>query len=145
MIENNELDQLQPEGAVVKVGDETIIVTPIRVKELTAFTKAVAPILETIKEVELENLMIILLMNHTETIIRAVAIGIRRDMDFVNKLDIDDLVALGNAVLEVNIDFFILRVLPALKQGRLHLMDMIAQRRDGQKSTLTSDATGLEA
>lgn len=145
MTENNELEQLQPEGIVVDVGNETLTITPIRVKELAAFTKAVAPMLQTIQEADPDHLMTILLMNHTEAIIRAVAIGIRRDMDLVNNLDIDDLVKLGNAVLEVNIDFFIQKVLPALQQGRAHLMDMLAKAQDGQKSTLPSGAAASEA
>lgn len=145
MTENNELEQLQPQSVVVKVRAEAVIVTPILVKELAAFTKAVASMLQTIQEADPDNLMTILLMSHTEAIIRAIAIGIRRDMDFVNNLDIDDLVKLGNAVLEVNIDFFIQRVLPALQQGRAHLMDMLAKAQDGQKSTLPFGAAALEA
>lgn len=145
MTENNELEELQPIGKVVQVQAEILTITPIRVKELAAFTKAVAPMLATIQEADINSLMTILLMNHTEAIIRAVAIGIRRDPDFVSNLGVDELVALGEAVLEVNVDFFIQRVLPALQQSRARLMGMIAREWDGQTSTSPSGVTASVA
>lgn len=143
--EHNELAVLTPPMIKVTAGSEVIAVTPIKVKELTAFAQALSPILQTLNEAGQDGqagLMVALLMNHTEAVIRAVAIGIRRDIEFVNNLEIDELIKLGNAVTEVNVDFFIQWMLPAIRQGLGRIISMAgSSQADGWNSTLSSGET----
>ncbi|MXS85292.1 hypothetical protein ABO04_05000 [Nitrosomonas sp. HPC101] len=139
-VSHSDLDDLIPPVIEVSVAGEVIAVTPIKVKELTAFAQAIAPLLQALGGGVGQNWADLnistLLMNHTDTVIRAVAIGIRREVEFVNNLDIDELIKLGNAVVEVNVDFFIQKVLPEIKQGVGRIVSMAEQHNhaDGQSS-----------
>lgn len=145
---NAELSDLIPPVIEVSVAGEVIAVTPIKVRELMAFTQAISPILKVlVKESDQDwaGLNISeLLMNHTDEVIRAVAIGIRREVEFVNDLDIDELIKLGNVVFEVNIDFFIRKVLPEMGQvvGRIVSMTKRHSQAAGRSLTLPSGEMG---
>lgn len=138
---SNELAVLTPPVIEVVVGGEVITVTPIKVRELMAFAQAVSPILKMLNEADQDwaglNVST-LLMNHTEAVIRTVAIGIRRDIEFINDLGIDELVKLSNAVIEVNVDFFIQRVLPAIRQGFGRIASMAESSQAGGQSSISS-------
>lgn len=117
--EVNELEQLTENAQSIEVhaGGENIYVSPIKVKELSLFIKAVTPMLDTINQADRDDLVTELLIHHTDSLIKAVSIGVRKSEDFVNELDIDELIDLATAVIEVNTDFFIQRVLPKVTQG----------------------------
>lgn len=109
-VSHSDLADLIPPVIEVSVAGEVIAVTPIKVRELMAFSQAIAPLLQALGGGAGQNWADLnistLLMNHTDAVIRAVAIGIRREVEFINNLDIDELIKLGNAVVEVNVDFY---------------------------------------
>lgn len=90
-------------------------VTPIRVKELPAFIAAVEPLLAMAGSGFDVPAM---LVKNSEAVIAATAIGLRIPRDQIDTLGLDDLVAAALAVIEVNADFFVRRVQPALMQAQ---------------------------
>lgn len=137
----SEIEQLVVDTPAIEVraGGEIIRVSPIKVKELTLFMRAVQPMLDMINEMDRDNLIAMLLVQHTDSLIKSVSIGIRKREDFVNDLDIDELIDLATAVIEVNTDFFIQRVLPKVTQG----IERLGSRMNylgGLNSTSVSEA-----
>lgn len=137
----NELEQLVGDTPAIEVraGGETIRVSPIKVRELSPFMKAVEPMLAMIDRTDRNQLVTDLLVQHTDSLIRAVAIGVRKSEDFINALDIDELIELAAVVIEVNTDFFIQRVLPKVAQGTERLESRM-NNLGGLNSTSVSEA-----
>lgn len=133
---NNELAILTPVGVEVTAGGETIMVTPIKVKELNAFLAAIQPVLGDLTQKEID--VMALMLKSPDSVIKATAIGCRKPLDWVDELDIDELARLALAVIEVNTDFFIRKVLPAVQTGWQNLIAKL----DGQNLTFSLDKPG---
>jgi len=105
----DELDQLSPAPVMVLAGGCSLEITPIRVRELAAFSRAVQPVAAALAAgADIASL----LADHADAVIDAAAIGARVERDFVLDLGLDELVDLAGAVLTVNVDFFVRRLLP---------------------------------
>lgn len=104
------LETMIPQPVVVSAGGREIAVTPIRVRELPAFMRAVEPIIGMIAA---GGDMAALLAHNADAVIEATAIGARVERGFVDELELDELLGMAAAVLEVNADFFVQRLLPA--------------------------------
>lgn len=126
---NNELAVLTPVGVEVTAGGETIAITPIKVKELNALLAAIQPVLGDLIKHEIDVMTLVL--KSPETVIKATAIGCRKSVDWINELGIDELARLALAVIEVNTDFFVQKVLPAAQTG----MQNLTVKLDGQNLT----------
>jgi len=133
---NNELAVLTPTGVQVAAGGETLTVTPIKVKELNAFLAAIQPVLDDLIKKEIDVMALVL--KSPDSVIKATAIGCRKPVDWVGELDIDELARLALAVIEVNTDFFIRKVLPAVHTGWQNLIAKL----DGQNLTFSLDKPG---
>lgn len=130
---NNELAVLTPTGVLVTAGGETIAITPIKVKELNAFLTAIQPVLGDLIKQEID--VMALVIKSPEAVIKATAIGCRKPVDWINELNIDELAKLALAVIEVNTDFFVQKILPAVQTG----MQNLAAKLDGQNLTSSSE------
>lgn len=90
-------------------------VSPIRVKELPAFIAALEPLFALMGG----GIDVVALLAHnSEAVIAATAVGLRMPRAEVDEFGLDDLVAAAVAVIEVNADFFVRRVQPALSQAQ---------------------------
>lgn len=107
------LEKIAPTPLRLDVAGERISILPIKTRELPPMMKAVAPILGEIQNGDILGA----LAANADSLVAAVAIGSRKDRAWVDDLDLDDLVALAGAVLEVNADFFVHRVLPGLTKA----------------------------
>lgn len=123
-----ELDQLSPAPVIVLAGGRSVEITPIRVKELAAFSRAVQPIAASAAA---GGDIASLLANHADAVIDATAIGARVERDFVLDLGLDELVELASAVLTVNVDFFVHRLLPVVAAAS----EQLAAQWAGSSST----------
>lgn len=134
----NELEQLNPQPVTVQAGGLEIPVTPIRVRELAAFTRAVQPIAASVAAgADIASL----LADHADAVIDAAAIGARVERDFVLDLGLDDMLDLAGAVLTVNLDFFVRRLLPRMTAASENLTAQWA----GSNSTPASAPPGSAA
>lgn len=58
-----------------------------------------------------------LLTEHGDAILDALAIAARRPREWVEALSLDNAVQLATALFEVNVDFFVQRVVPAIQSA----------------------------
>lgn len=106
----DDLAVFTPEPRIVTVrGLDPITILPVKVRNLSAFSKAVFAILPY---VEVQD-WIGAATHATEATIAAVAIGSGVDAERIGDLYPDDLLALAATVFEVNLDFFARQILPA--------------------------------
>lgn len=134
-ITQNSLAAIDVAGIAVVIATGELEIKPIKVKQLPAFAKAIAPLagLEFLKprativkdgesagfDVDIGFL---LQGTYADDFINAVAIGSNLSRDALDNLDLADLINLGAAVLEVNLDFFTQRLMPQLSQITQNLL-----------------------
>jgi hypothetical protein len=111
-MDNHTYAALPPVANAIVIGGETIDLTPIRVGEIPAFSCAIRPVVAGLADLRPD--WILLISEHGDAVIDAVAIATRRPREWVAGLELDDAVRLASAVFEVNADFFIRRLLPSL-------------------------------
>ena len=107
------LEKIVPTPIRIDVADERLSLTPIKTRELPAMMRAIAPILAEIQGGDILGA----LAKNADSMVDAVSIGSRKPREWVDELDLDDLVAVAGAVLEVNADFFVRAVLPGLTKA----------------------------
>lgn len=107
-----------PQAEVALRGERTVVVTPLRVREVQAFARAVAPLVDVLPTLLANDpgphTLVALLDQHSDAIAQCVAVAARMDRAAVDELLPDELLALAAACLEVNVDFF-KRALPGMQ------------------------------
>lgn len=109
---------LPPVPTAFVIGGETLDLAPIRLGELPAFARAVQPAAAFLSA---SPDWLALISTHGEAVIEAVAIACRRPREWVAALPLDEAVRLAGAVFEVNADFFMRRLAPAIGQATAKL------------------------
>ena len=89
-----------------------LTVTPVRLGQLPAFVRAVEPFAKQLASGPFDLLE--LLADHGQQVVRALEVATSQPREWIESLAIDDAVRLAAAVLEVNADFFVQRVLPSI-------------------------------
>ncbi len=130
------LEKIAPAPLTLTVAGESLTISPIKTRELPRMLKAVKPIAAEIQSGD----VVAALMANADCLVEAVAIGARKPRAWVDELDLDDLVMLASAVLEVNGDFFVRAVLP----GAIEAMDRVSQLI-GQRSSMPSSAADTDS
>ena len=122
-----------PEPIVVTLAGSALELTPIRLGELPRFLAVVRPMAnELMADVAGGPDWMALLARQGESVLDLLAITTRRERAWVNDLSLEDAVLLAAAVFEVNADFFVARIVPAI-QGA-------ARRLEPTLRTLTASA-----
>ena len=101
-----------PAPVVVTLAGTALELTPIRLGELPRFLVVVRPMAE---ELVGDPAWIALLGRHGESVLDLLALTTRRERAWVNDLSLEDAVLLAAAVFEVNADFFVAHVVPAIQ------------------------------
>ena len=114
---------------VVMLSGTALELTPIRLGELPRLLAVVRPLAE---EITSDPDWMALLGRHGHAVPDSLAITTRRERAWINELQLADAVQLAAAVFEVNADFFVAHVVPAI-QGA-------AQRLAPTLRSLTSSA-----
>ena len=105
---------------LVTVAGRDVQVSPLKIRELAPVARAlepVAPQLQRLLDGELTAARILAFAIDADQFADAVAAAARLDRQWVGDLLGDDFVVLARAVIEVNLDFFVQRVVPALQAG----------------------------
>lgn len=105
----------------VTVAERTFTIEPVRVKNLPQFLAALDPV---VREVAAGD-VIGAVTKHTAGMIEATAIGAGADRAWLGEQDAEVLVTLAAAVVQVNADFFVQRVMPRLEEAARYLTDRI--------------------
>lgn len=133
--ENNELNTLIPPPVVLAIGGESIEITPILTRELVPMIEACRPIMAELATGD----AMAALANHPAALLRAVAIGARLDEARLGAMPLDELLALASAVIEVNADFFVRRLSPAMSLAMERVAKALSVTNpDGSSSTSDS-------
>ncbi len=106
----------------VTVADRNFTIEPVRVKNLPQFLAALDPV---VREVAAGD-VIGAVTKHTAGMIEATAIGSGADRAWLGEQDAEVLVTLAAAVVQVNADFFVNRVMPHIEEAARFIADRIA-------------------
>lgn len=133
------INELIPEQRELQIGSETITVTPIKVRELTSFAKAIEPLVDDLRGGNVDYMRMII--KSTENVITAASVALRKEREWVEALEIDQLVVAVAAIIEVNSGFFINRILPSITSG-MQSLENLEIKPAGQKPTSSSAKQG---
>lgn len=106
-----------------------VVVRRFRMKEVVGVLKALAPINGEIERVMKEGVdPTVLFMRRPDDVLRFVAVCADMTEDQLNQASPDEVISLFSTVLEVNLDFFIQKVLPTLMGALTRLRDVWSVR-----------------
>lgn len=101
---------------------EAIEISPIRVRQLAQVARAAAPVMDSLAALAEQpadrqvQAFGGLLVERTDDMVGLVAALLDRPVDWVGDLRLDDVVSLAALAIEVNADFFVGRLRPAIDQ-----------------------------
>lgn len=107
------LDTYINEPTLCLIGGKKISVSPLKVRQIPSFTRAVAPVMGLLTGGD----MIAALGIAGDDLVKAVSIATNEPVDWLGDLDADDFVKLASTVLEVNADFFVHRLTPEITRA----------------------------
>ncbi|TCS71981.1 hypothetical protein EDC61_107119 [Sulfuritortus calidifontis] len=121
--EKADFQTFPPVPRVVTVAGTALELTPIRLGELPRLLAAVRPLAA---DLSAEPDWFDLLARHGEAVLELLAITTRRERAWVNDLSLEEAVTLAAAVFEVNADFFVRRVAPAIQGAAQRLAPILS-------------------
>ena len=124
----------------IEIAGETLSITPIRVGEVPALLATIQPFADQLASVEPDWLAI--LSTHGTALLRTLALASRQSQDWIDALPLDAAIALATAVFEVNADFFVQRVKPAVQEASLRIhacLDPVEPGRTPSTASSTPD------
>lgn len=116
MSETHELEALFPETQTLLVNDREVDVSPLKIGEVPRVLKALRGVALPM-DGEGVDVLALLSGEHGEAALEAVRIACRVEREWLDALPVDTAIQLAFRVVEVNADFFVRRVLPALTAG----------------------------
>jgi hypothetical protein len=118
-----DFETFPPVPKAVTVAGTALELTPIRLGELPRLLAAVRPIAA---DISVEPDWLDLLARHGEAVLDLLAITTRRERAWIEGLALDEAVTLATAVFEVNADFFVGRVVPAIQGAAQRLAPILS-------------------
>ena len=110
----------QPKVVEVEVGGATVSVKPLTVGQFPLFARAIRPLAPALQGGGYDWLDLI--ADHGEALIESVALATGITREDLAGLPPDEFVGLAAAVLEVNMDFFVRRLTPAVSAAAEKMM-----------------------
>ena len=119
MTATNELEVILPQGKQVTIQNANITITPFKFGELPRVFKAIDPISTSLFSVVAKggnqmNVISSIIAEGGDNILDLISIGSRKPREWVDTLEMDEGVELLAAILEVNVSFFVQKVLPQI-------------------------------
>lgn len=137
-----ELGALAPTPRELTIAGATLEVLPLRVGQIPPFLRAAGPLIAEIGLAQPD--WIYLFSEHGERLIEAIGIAVGRPAAWVAALEGDEAIRLAAAVLEVNADFFIRRMAPAMV-GLAQALERALPAAAGPAPSSASSATATAA
>ena len=113
----DDLNKIIPTPVFVEVAGEKVQIRTIKVKYLSLVLKEIQPFASVFKQSQENVDLIQVAMDHIDNVIVLVATLVEKPQEWVEELEIDELVSVFTKLVEVNIDFFIRKVIPSLSEG----------------------------
>lgn len=117
---DNDLDILDPTGRNVTVAGRMVSVLPLTIGQLPRFVRAIQPALPMLAGKEDPD-WLALVGEHGEALIEAAAIATGLEVAEIEVAAPDEFVLLCGAIFEVNTDFFVRRLAPALQSATANM------------------------
>lgn len=113
---NDDLQKVIPPRHVIVINGEEITIQQFKIGKLPLVLDAVQPMVHMLLNRDKKSPLDIssMLMLYSADCLRLMAVLADRPRAWIDQLDIDDAVALLTMLIEVNLDFFVQRVLPKL-------------------------------
>lgn len=108
----SDLETLIPLGVELVIGGEALTIKPLKVGQMPAFLRAIAPAIQELTSPEIDWLR--LFGERGDDLLSAIAIAVGRPRTWLDELAADDAILLAAKVIEVNADFFTRTVIPKL-------------------------------
>ena len=108
----SDLETLIPPGVELVIGGEALTIKPLKVGQMPAFLRAIAPAIQELTSPEIDWLR--LFGERGDDLLSAIAIAVGRPRTWLDDLPADDAILLAAKVIEVNADFFTRTVMPRL-------------------------------
>ena len=126
----DDLQQMLPEPVEIAVGGETLSVGPIKMRQLSKVVRHVGGIVQFFKneEINFEGL----LSEGAEDLMAALSAATDKPVEWIGELNLDEVVRLTRAVVEVNADFFARTVVPEIEKAQTAIS---ALNRPGRMSS----------
>lgn len=125
----SEFDAFGSQSTNLTIADETLAISPLRIGEIPKILSAIKPFSNKLMEDQIDWLGIV--TQYGDNLLAAIAIAARKPHDWVEALSLDEAITLATALFEVNIDFFVQRVVPTLKQAAGRINAQINDRLAG--------------
>jgi hypothetical protein len=109
----SELEQLFPSGVTLKLSRDQLTLFPLKIGQLPAMLRAVSGFAGALQQSQIDWLA--LLAEHGNALLDAIAVGSGKPRTWVDGLGADDALLLMAKIVEVNADFFALKVLPKIE------------------------------
>jgi hypothetical protein len=133
---SDDLQVFTPVPRTVRVGGRVVEVLPLRLRHYAAFTRAIEPALPVLMSGDLYRAC----LEHNDALLRAVSIATGVPEPELAELWTDEFLRLLRAVVVVNGDFFLHRVLPEVQGAVEEIAQLIGTA--GAPSSPGSDAAG---
>jgi hypothetical protein len=109
----SDLDTLIPTGVELIIAGEPLTIAPLKVGQLPAFLRAIAPVMQSLTAGEIDWLA--LFGDRGHDLLSAIAIAVGKPRTWVDELAADEALVLAAKVIEVNADFFTRTVMPKVE------------------------------
>ena len=123
-----------PEVRHPMIGGKNVTVAPLKVRQIPAFTRAITPVMGLLTGGNL----LAAVASAGDDLIQAVSIATDEPATWIGDLEADEFLQLAAKVLEVNADFFVHRVAPAMTNASQTLTRIL-----GETGSLSSSAPDL--
>jgi hypothetical protein len=125
------------EAHPVEVGGKTLAIVPLRVRQVPAFVRAIAPATALLSAGRIADAVAL----HGDGMIVAMAVATGEAEDMIGDLLPDEFLRLVAAVMEVNGDFFVQRVAPQIAALQEKAEAAMKKATSGATSSPSSSAT----
>jgi hypothetical protein len=133
----DDLDTFAPAPATVTVRGRSFHARPVRLREIPAFTRALVEVLPLV----LADRMIDVVIHKMDAARAMVVAGLRiEDPAWLDDLDAAEFLELMTPVVEVNLDFFVHRTLPGVRNLNARILQQVGMPPDGAPSSPGSPA-----
>lgn len=112
----DDLDILDPPGRNVTVAGQSITVKPLTIGQLPRFVRAIQAAVPQLAG-DQDPDWLVLIAEHGEALIGAAAVATGIEEKDIQSLAPDEFVLLCGAIFEVNVDFFVHRLAPAMERA----------------------------
>ncbi len=135
----DDINTLAPQPERLVIAGKDIDILPVKVGQLPRLLAAIKPILAELTAGD----MMAALSAQPDQSLEAIAILCGQPRTWLDDLDMDDLVKLAGVCLEVNADFFVRRLAPAIQTASQRLTPIMAGLTlpNGSSPTGTGTAT----